>query len=86
MNIILITCVGAILFLIWAPIKSVYTTVSNGLSVKAMTWLSSIALINIILLIFIYWHYRQARDTPGPVGKKGYPGIAGEPAKDCLVC
>jgi len=87
MKIIIAAVIFAIIFYSWNTIQSLIVSVFNRkavnstlINISGYAWFWSLVLINIVLLCFTTWFYFEKKNTPGNIGKKGFPGPAGEDA------
>ena len=74
MYIIIATVIGSLIFFFWSTFQSIIIVINKSIPQAALIWFWSILFINCILYVFVAWYRRLKLETPGPVGKKGYPG------------
>lgn len=87
MYIIIAAIIFAIIFYSWSTIKNIINLTIFGntkISSQGFLWFGSILLLNIFILSFVIWYYYYIRNQPGPVGRRGFPGLAGDNARDCI--
>lgn len=89
MYIILAAIVFAIVFYSWTTLKNIVTVTifsNTNITSQGFMWFASILLLNLVIFVGTIWFYYYIRDRPGPVGKPGFPGQAGDNAPDCKIC
>ncbi len=89
MYIIIFAVIFAIIFYSWTTLKNIVTVTifsNTNVTPQGFMWFGSLLLLNIVIFAFIIWFYYYIRDRPGPVGRPGFPGNAGEDTPDCKTC